>query len=329
MDQNRHGGSVAYPHLRGDFGRASHDRIGRHDDRLGRRHRSGSDYWNHCYRPYGVYNYCYRPYYPRYCYPYRPVYDSWYSGYYGSFGFTGLWSYPYDYGYTDTVVYYPSSTVTYVPQDYTTVYTDGADGVTYAPPAAQPQVVPADSAAVVPADQPAAAPDNVAPTQPHPIELGNRVFAEGRYAEARSHYMGAALADEHDGFARLFYGLASFALGEYEAAAAAFRRALTLSPELIDAPIDLRQFYKDRAALEAQLALLERRAVESPDDRDAGLVLGYLYYATAAPGKALAEFERLVDSETDDEVAALLRDAARRVAEAAPAAPSSPDAPIP
>lgn len=331
LDQDRRSGSVAFPHLRGDFGNSPRDRIGLHDSRLGRRHLSGSRYYDRYYRPYGVFNYCYTPRYPRYRYPYRPVYDSWYSGYYGSIGFTGLWSYPYNYGYADTVVYYPSSTVTYVPQSYTTVYTGGADGVTYAPPAAQPQHIPVDQAAGVaaPADQPAAAPEAQLPAQPHPIELGNRVFAEGRYAEARSHYMGAALADEDDGFARLFYGLASFALGEFEAASAAFRRSLTLSKELIDAPIDLRQFYKDGTQLDAQLAALERRTLEVPSDREAGLLLGYLYYATAAPDKALAEFQRLVDAEPTDELAALLRDATKRVTHAIQATPSESGTTIP
>ena len=153
------------------------------------------------------------------------------------------------------------------------------------------------------------------------INDGNAAFLEGRYEDARRQYVRVVFADERDGFAKLLYGLASFALGDHELAAVAVRRALDLLPELIDDPIDLRGFYPDQVTLEAQISALLAILREHPDDPEGLFLLGYLYYAIGQPDEAVATLQQLVDFDPIDELAPRVRDAAKRYAGAPVATP--------
>ena len=125
--------------------------------------------------------------------------------------------------------------------------------------------------------------------------------------------MHAVLADDEDGYAKLFYGLANFAAGDYGAAATAFRRALQTAPDLIDDPIDLRTFYQDESTLAAQLTRLSEFANARPGDQETRFLLGYLYFATGDPEKALTALRRVSDAVPADSLTAFVRDAATRV----------------
>ncbi|MBI4716605.1 MAG: tetratricopeptide repeat protein [Planctomycetes bacterium] len=168
--------------------------------------------------------------------------------------------------------------------------------------------------AAPPVEQPAQAAANQPPAEvPAEIRRGHELFGEGRYDEAREWFARAVFADDNDGYAKLFYCLGSFALGEVELAAVALRRALAAAPDLIEAPIDLRQFYGDTKALDGHLARLEQRVQENPADADARFLLGYMQYATGQAGKALESLKALGESSPTEELTTKLRDAVQRV----------------
>ncbi len=145
------------------------------------------------------------------------------------------------------------------------------------------------------------------------VEKGNEAFRAGRYDEARGWYARAMLADAEDGYAKLFYGLANFAVGQYDVAASAIRRALMEAPELIDYPIDLRTVYDDPSILTTQMQKLARVRGETTADTELTFLLGYLYYATGDPQGAVSTLGVLTNDDSDDTLARLVRDAAIRV----------------
>ncbi len=155
--------------------------------------------------------------------------------------------------------------------------------------------------------------NGMTPPEPTLVDLGNAAFNAGDYEEAVRFYVGAVLVDDSDAAARLFYGLAQFALGDNDLAAMALRRALDLWPELIEQPIDLRSLYPDIASFESHLDNLVKFVDEHASNRNALFVLGYVYYATAQPELAAITLGKLVDLEPEDALAARVRDAALRV----------------
>ncbi|MFQ5591757.1 MAG: tetratricopeptide repeat protein [Phycisphaerae bacterium] len=291
------------------------------DIRLG--HWGGHYYRDHWWR--GGYNAL--AYYHRYR-GYRRCYGSIYAGYgpiyYRYFGFPDYYSY---YPYS-TVIDYPYQPLLSPVHDTTIIYAQGSQSAP--PPAAeayisapaQPQPVDPGEANDVELPQPSPASQTAAGAATSATdagevtpwtELGATAFAAGRYDEARYLYMRAVLADDGDGYAKLFYGLANFAAGEYGAAATAVRRALEAIPDLIDDPIDLRALYPDESVLTMQLGQLGELVQANPGDREARFLLGYLYYATAKPQEALQLLQSAADGDPDDALAAFVRDAAQRV----------------
>jgi len=280
------------------------------------RHQYRPDYGR--YRP-GHYYHGHRPLcYPRYRYPY---YGYGYGyGYYPAFGY-GL-------GYSTVYLSEP-----YVAQSY------------YSPEYVESAYVPAESATtdqyIAPPTQ-AAPPPQSAPAQPvednadayqtlDPVEQqrtivgdANTAFAAGRYEEARGLYIRAVLTDERDGYAKVLYAWANFALGDFDTAAASLRRSLWTTTDLVDYPMDLRTLYSDPSALTLQTERLERFVAENPANSESALVLAYLYYSIGEADRAAGMFGRLAVQDADDTLAAQLRDAAVRNARGSPQTPDAP-----
>lgn len=147
------------------------------------------------------------------------------------------------------------------------------------------------------------------------LDQGGAAFAAGHYEDARGLFLQAAFADESDGFAKLLYGLASFAQGEYKLAIVAVRRALAISPELIDNPIDLRGFYPDAGTLDAHLKALAGTVESNPLDADKLFLLGYLRYATGQPQEAYEALQKAVEIDPTDELSARVSDRAKHFAD--------------
>jgi len=260
---------------------------------------------------------CYsRPYYRRYldyrrCYmPLRPYFArAYYPSYYGLYDYYAY--YPSRFSIFASA-YRPATQTTY---EFDTVYVS-TPAENDNPPVSQTYYYtePAQQVATPTPDVRDIVSPEAAQERPSSwVELGGTAFTAGEYDEARRLYMRAVLADDEDGYAQLFYGLASFAGGEYGAAATAFRRALEAAPELIDDPIDLRSFYADESTLTGQLAALGEVLAGQPGDREARFLLGYLHFATGNPEEALGVLQPVASSGPVDTLAVLVRDAATRV----------------
>lgn len=259
-------------------------------------------------------------------YPYRsPFGPGHYYGNYRSIYYPGCRYYsPYS-GYTYSTAYlaYPYVSTPYVTGSYITApYAVGTYydtlGYGYAAPAyaattapVSPEVTQPPSTTTAPPAVDAYQPLTTTATD-SPAEKGNAAFAAGRYDEARGLYARAVMTDERDGYAKSLYAWANFALGDYEVAAAALRRALLTTPELMDYPPDLRTLYPDRAVLDRQADALQRFIADHPEHREAQLVWGYLLYSIGQAEPAASVFTALASADQDDTLLSLLRDAAGR-----------------
>lgn len=252
---------------------------GRDHDRHGHRYYGRGHYYHH-YRPIRYYG----------CGYYRPYYGYTYASVY--------YADPYYYPFHTTNVYYVDGTA------------DG-DSIYYPVP---------DSSVGETQVQPAPDTTYQVLTDPGDLTLvgqGNAAFLAGRYDQARRLYASAMLADERDGYAKLLYALANFAIGDYAVSGMAIRRALLTTPELVDYPVDVRSLYEDPVPFNAQLEKLTRYVADHPEYPSALLLLGYIEYAAGAPERAAPILQQLSTADPDDSLAVLLRDAALRAARGA------------
>ncbi|MFQ5461401.1 MAG: tetratricopeptide repeat protein [Phycisphaerae bacterium] len=328
---------------------------GHHDD-----HRVGFGVFADFYQPsYGHHRYArpYRHHYARYI-PYRSLYGYGYHhhGYYGvslypAYGYDDYVAVDNDYVEVDNITVYNSypqaeaaapcpvvveetvettlpaepiaeATGSVVYEETTTTVPGGA--ISETAPTAGPSPEPA---APTPAGPLAHAAEGGAPNEPTLVDLGNAAFNVGAYRDAIRYYTAAVLADDNDGFARLFYGLAQFAIGDYDLAVVAIRRALALEPSLITEPIDLRSIYSDAKTFERHRDRLLQHVSRSPDEYESMFLAGYVYFATAEPGNALAMFRSVLELKSDDALTIKLRDTAASILSRTPAPPQGPQTP--
>jgi len=259
--------------------------------------------------------------------PFRSVYDPrhYYHGYRPIY-YPGCRSYSPWYGYAYTSVYL---TEPYVVR----VYDDDDDPVVYYQESPSYQTTtavesaPAAESYSAPSEGVYPAPDGEA-YQPLPaaaqntlVSDGNAAFTAGRYEDARRLYTRAVMADERDGYAKMLLGWASFAVGDYDGAAAAIRRALLTTDDLVNYPMDVRTFYPDAAVLNHQMDSLVQFTQSRPDDREAQLVLAYFYYSVGQAERSASLFNGLVERDRNDTLAATVRDAVVRAERGQTASP--------
>lgn len=301
------------------------------------RYRPGHGRHGYHYYPRHGYRSCYAGYfysYPRLypLYPYR---------YYGASLFYDPYAYGgyYDRGYS--VVTYDTMPATYTTYN-TTVYETapvesnaqsyGNPGAvqSYAPsyqeappaystpapaPSAQTYTQPSGDATLTP---PSAVPEAQAPAEPEyqepeAVRQGHQHFGKGEYKEAQAAFLRGVLADSRDAYARLFYGMAGVAVGDYAAAAASVRSALELAPDLIEQPIDLRQFFRDADTVKAHLDGLTDWLQTRSGESESRLTLAYLLFATGDAEGADRELSRLDTGSTVDQLANRLRESIAQV----------------
>ncbi len=251
------------------------------------------NYDGHHFYPYAYHHYPYAYYYNHY----RPIY----------------YSYPYYepfYGYSYRSLYYERPYIyrSYAADDY--YYDDGY----YADAPVESYDDSVDGAAAAQSAASRTEPLGPYPTLPGVqdqslVGQGSTAFAEGRFDEARSFFARAMLADERDGHPKLLYAMANFALGDYEVAATALRRALLTTSTLLEYPPDVRAFYGDVSLWDAHLSGLAAYAAANRARRSEQLLLSYLYFATGDTGRALVHLAPITQSDPTDDVAALLLDA--------------------
>lgn len=146
------------------------------------------------------------------------------------------------------------------------------------------------------------------------LELGDRAFREGRYADAVQFYAKAVEFAPDQGALYLVLSDALFAAGDYHYGAYAVRRALELDPALVESNVDKHGFYPDPAQFDAQLAALEQFLVEHPGDRDARLVLALNYLFGGRPRDAVRTIDHAVGAMAEDAAAQKILARAKSVA---------------
>ncbi len=146
-------------------------------------------------------------------------------------------------------------------------------------------------------------------------------FQAGNYHDALRLANHAAVESPDNPKAAELMSLASFALGDYQAAAATAHAALAMGP-----PADwstLFGYYGDAATYTKQLRALEKYSNENDSAADAHFLLGYQYLMTGYPKDAGKEFGEAANLQPQDTLAAEL--AKQYGGEAA--APAPPPAP--
>lgn len=263
-------------------------------------------------------------------YPYHYATDHYYHNYH-TLGYHNRYYRPYYYGYNYSCVYYNdpvvyrlhTPSVVYVETEPETVYVEREpDVVVEYPDGSSPSSSyrsAAPSASGTTATPPQAGPyEPVSDVAPSAVQDGAAAFAAGNYDKAQRRFIEAVMADERDGYAKLLYGFAAYATGDYEVAGVTLRRALLTSEVLIDQPLDVRTLYANQSDFETHRQALHAHVVAHPDDRQAKFVLAYLHYATGHPELAAIQFGELADSDKNDELAARLHKTAGAVERVTP-----------
>lgn len=306
--RDHYGNSHGYRRSYGHSGYNNHHRHGGY----GYHRPYARHYYRPCYSGY-VYRYprLYRsyPYYFGVGLGFNSYYGGgYYGGYYGGYGdYYGGYG---GYGGYSTVTYDTTPAPSYTTYNNTTVYESApVQGYTqsYANPdpvqyneqsyVQSPNVIStpqAPSQTYSAESQPGndatlSSPSSVQETQeaaaqeyrePEAIKEGHQHFGKGEFKDAQAAFLRGVLADGKDPFARLFYGMAGVAVGDYITAATSVRAALELAPDLIAEPIDLRQFYANAEMLQSQLDGLRGWLQGRSGDVEAQLMLAYLLFAT-------------------------------------------------
>lgn len=285
------------------------------------------------YERYGYYTGgCYRPYYyPSYAYAYPYFVPTF------SFGL-GYWDTPTYYS-EPTVIYTQPTTVVGTPAYYSqpeaTYYGDSGttyiDSQTYPAPSVEgsgstyverqisapsaPPTIGMPPTTAPPVQQPAPQQEATA-RQPDQgvlaaVGQGNEHFGAGRFTDARRSYGEAMAIDDTDGIAKLLYGLASFAEGDYVAATASIRHAMKATPDLVYYPFNIKALYRDQMKFQEHLAALAQHADVRPGDQDAQFLLGCMWYASGDAQNAATKFGSLALNHPDEKLYAALRDASK------------------
>ncbi|MFB3787587.1 MAG: tetratricopeptide repeat protein [bacterium] len=110
------------------------------------------------------------------------------------------------------------------------------------------------------------------------MDQAQRLFRDRRYKEAVEAYHRASGLKPNTPMVKMGQCLALFAVGDYEGAASALRRALILHPDWYKEPILLATFYGDTNDFNAHLAVLERFLGQHPEHVEARFLTAYFYF---------------------------------------------------
>lgn len=149
------------------------------------------------------------------------------------------------------------------------------------------------------------------------IRQGDQLFAQQKYAVALSRYKTAGQVSPKLAEVWLRQGVAQAALGKYDLAAKALRRAVMLNPRLPQLGFTLEQLYRDnRLAKAAHLDALAQRAIDQPHDGEVFFVLGVFLHFDGQPERAQKFFQRAGELTLGDRrhVAAFVAEVERQAA---------------
>lgn len=152
---------------------------------------------------------------------------------------------------------------------------------------------------------------------------GLAAFRQGDYATAVRQFILAANLNQGDAASRLHAAHAMVALGHYDEAAPAVRRAIQLQPQLVYLSLDIRADYGVKQDFDVHYAKLKSATEQQADHPDLWFLLGYYQFFS---GRAQDAYPSLKKS---DELAPGSRTTQRLLDAAKLSAPAEPRAPQP
>jgi len=132
------------------------------------------------------------------------------------------------------------------------------------------------------------------------IGSGVQRLRAGEYAAAVAALSLSAQVDRSDPVCRIHLAQARLALGQYEDAAAALRRAIELQPMLMYMDLRLSTYYPGEGELSAHVAKLAEWLRTTPASADAYFMFGYLSYQLGENAAARDALQRVADARPRD-----------------------------
>jgi len=140
---------------------------------------------------------------------------------------------------------------------------------------------------------------------------GVEAFRSGDYGPATRQFVLACKLNQGDAASRLHAVHAMVAVGQYDAAVPALRRALQLQPKLVYLPLDIRSEYGAVSDFDAHLQQLSEAARTAEADAGLWLLLGYYQLFSDRAGEAVVSLNRAAELGPGDSAVEDLLEAAR------------------
>jgi hypothetical protein len=153
---------------------------------------------------------------------------------------------------------------------------------------------------------------------------GLAAFRQGDYATAVKQFILAANQNQGDPASRLHAAHALVALGHYDEAAPAVRRAIQLQPQLVYLSIDIRADYGVQQDFDVHYAKLKAAAEQQADHPDLWFLLGYYQFFSGRAQEAYSSLKKSDELAPSSRTTQRLLDAAKLSAPAEPPAPPPP-----
>lgn len=167
--------------------------------------------------------------------------------------------------------------------------------------------------------------DGGAPAPPEdPMALGDLLLREGDYEGAAAAYRKVVEAEPDNSVAKFALADALFALGRYHEAAYMARKGLTQDPGWLDAEVDKARLFKDLAEFDRLLGMLQASASASAYDNAIWFLLGYQLFYAGRLDEARSALGTCLSLLPGDAIAALMVEKidAKKASAAAPAEPT-------
>ncbi len=123
------------------------------------------------------------------------------------------------------------------------------------------------------------------------VEIGLERLKSGEYQQAMIALTLAAELDQGDPGCRIHLAQARMALGHYEEAGQALRRALQLQPKLVYIPLNLDQYYDRADTFDEHVDALAKAAQNSKQPADVSFLLGFMQFQRGKYELAYAAFQ--------------------------------------
>lgn len=132
------------------------------------------------------------------------------------------------------------------------------------------------------------------------LDRAQRLFRERNYQEAVEAYHKASGLNSGNALLKMGQAFSLLAVGDYESAASALRRALTLNPEWNEKPVLVATFYGDANDFSAHLARLDIYVKKYKENVEARFLQAYLYVVANRMNEAAELLAGILETQPND-----------------------------